>query len=347
MLSVCLFVSLHAQQEPPLQERDRDVPFRSGIELIHVSATVSDGEGRFVRGLRREDFAVYEDERRQIVTHFSSERVPISLGIIIDTSGSMAGERIRAAQDALDRFVDSNVFAQEDEAFLYRFNDRPALVLGWTTDGALLRRALGQIVAEGMTALYDAVAQAARLVATGRHSKKALVVLSDGRDTSSGTKRRDLKKTIVESDALLYAIGLECGRGSDWRSSLRPQLQRRGPIPIPIPFPPGGRGGWGVPPQPFPTPQRPRSRTWNGGCSDAVDRGALRDMTDDSGGRTEVVRSPNDLEVVTAGIADELRQQYSLGYISDGRKDGRWHAIRVEVRNTHYQIRSRRGYLAR
>ena len=85
---------------------------------------------------------------------------------------------------------------------------------------------------------------------------------------------------------------------------------------------------------------------WSSGCNDPVDRGALRDMTDDSGGRTEIVRDPRDLEPTTAGIADELSKQYFLGYLSTGKRDGRWHSIRVEVRNGRYRIRARRGFVA-
>jgi hypothetical protein len=97
---------------------------------------------------------------------------------------------------------------------------------------------------------------------------------------------------------------------------------------------------------PPPTMPPPQGRSWNQGCSEAVDRGALRGLTDDSGGRTEIVRNAEDLERATAGIADELSKQYYLGYLSTGKKDGRWHAIRVEPRNRSYRVRARRGYIA-
>ena len=92
-----------AQQEP--QRSDDAFRFKSGVELINVTATVSDPSGRFVSGLRQDDFLVYEDDQPQTVTHFSAERVPVSLGIVLDTSGSMAGEKIEAARSALDRFL--------------------------------------------------------------------------------------------------------------------------------------------------------------------------------------------------------------------------------------------------
>jgi VWFA-related protein len=339
---LCL-ISLHAQ-EPPPQTPDAEFRFKSGVELVNVTATVSDETGRFVPGLRQEDFAVYEDGRLQAVSHFSAERVPVSLGIALDTSGSMAGERIRAARSALDRFL-YELLDTADEIFLYRFDDRPVLVQGWTADRQLLGRALGRVVADGTTAMYDAVAQGIRLTATGQHRKKALLLLSDGRDTASLARLRDVKELLRESDALLYAIGLECGTGANRRSQLRPQFQRRGPFPFPLP-PSGGRRGWPMPPQrPMPLPA-PQGRTWSQGCTDSVDVKALRNMTDDSGGRTEVVHDPSDLDAATAAIADELSQQYYLGYLSSEHKDGRWHTIRVEVRNQQYRIRARRGYIA-
>ena len=81
-------------------------------------------------------------------------------------------------------------------------------------------------------------------------------------------------------------------------------------------------------------------------ASDHVNVAALRDLTDDSGGRTEIIRDPRDLNPATANIADELSKQYYLGYTSSGKQDGRWHAIRVEVRGDGYRVRARRGYIA-
>ena len=97
-----LAVSLHGQQPSPTQNPE-GFRFKSGVELINVTATVVDANGRFVAGLRQEDFLVYEDNQPQTVTHFSADRVPVSLGIALDTSQSMSGEKIQAAKSALDR----------------------------------------------------------------------------------------------------------------------------------------------------------------------------------------------------------------------------------------------------
>jgi Ca-activated chloride channel homolog len=326
---------------PHAQQNEQSFRFKSGVELINVTATVSDASGRFVPGLKQEDFAVYEDDQPVEVTHFSAERVPVSLGIALDTSGSMAGQKIQAAEDALNRFV-YDLLDKQDEMFLYRFSNVPILLQDWTSDRQLVARALNRIVANGGTAMYDAVAEAIPLAQRGQHRKKALLVVSDGNDTTSRTDIRDLKQQIRDSEVLVYAIGID---GADEETTYRPPPRQ--PIPIPLPFPGRGgrgRGGWPFPPGGSGGGGQGWPRSSRGG--DRVNIVALRDMTDDSGGRTEIIRDARDLNPSTASIADELSKQYYLGYPSSGKKDGRWHAIRVEVRNRTYRVRARRGYTA-
>jgi VWFA-related protein len=340
-------VSLQAQQALPPATPDSPIRFKSGIELINVTATVSDANGRFVPGLTQDDFIVYEDDAPVQVAQFSADRVPVSLGIVLDTSGSMAGEKMEAARGAIGRFVD-DLLGKSDELFLYRFSNFPVLVQGWTHDRRDLLDPLDRLVPNGGTAMYDAVARAIPLARQGQNQKKALVVISDGNDTASRTDIYDLKQQIRQSEVLVYAVGIDGeGERTVQRAPLRPP--RRVPIPIPLPFPGVPRGRWPQPQSPFPVPptgggtggnwQRARS-------DDRVDADALREMTDDSGGRTELVRGGRDLDPATAGIADELSKQYYLGYPSPGKKDGRWHTIRVEVRNHAYRVRARRGYMA-
>jgi Ca-activated chloride channel family protein len=347
---VAAIATLHGQQPSPQAPNQGSFRFKSGVELINVTATVSDSSGRFVPGLTQDDFIVYEDDVRQTVTQFSAERVPVSLGIALDTSGSMVGEKIDAAKGALDRFL-YDLLDERDEIFLYRFSDRPVLLQGWTTDRSLLSRALGRVVPEGGTALYDTVFASVPMAGQGRNQKKALVVISDGNDTSSRIDLRDLKQAIRASEVLVYAVGID-SETAEISPRRPPTIMRpppRRPMPIPLPFPggPGGRRPGGllplVQPQIF-GPGSSGARTWP--TDERVNVAALRDMTDDSGGRTEIVRSPRDLDPATASIADELSKQYYLGYTSAGNKDGRWHAIRVEVRNAPYRVRARRGYVA-
>ena len=115
------FSTLVAQQPREAQQGPQSFRFRTGVELINVNATVTDSTGRFVSGLNKEDFRLFEDEQLQEITHFNSERVPVSLGIVLDTSGSMDGEKMLAAREALDRFL-FQLLGPEDEVFLYRFD---------------------------------------------------------------------------------------------------------------------------------------------------------------------------------------------------------------------------------
>jgi VWFA-related protein len=189
--------------------------------------------------------------------------------------------------------------------------------------------------------MYDSVAEAVPMAGAGQNQKKALLVISDGNDTSSRTSLRDLKQLIRENEVLVYAIGID----SDSVESPRvPMRQPRFPMPIPMPFP--GAPGRGRLPRPVP-PATPPIGGWpRARDDDRVNVVALRDMTDDSGGRTEIVREPRDLNPATGSIADELSKQYYLGYMSTGKRDGRWHSIRVEVRDRTYRVRARRGYVA-
>ena len=111
-------------QAPPPPAGDDGYRFKSGVELVNVTATVSDATGRFVPGLLQDDFTVYEDNVPQEISYFSAERVPVSLGLVIDTSGSMAGEKMDDAKSALNRFV-YDLLDERDELFLYRFSDHP------------------------------------------------------------------------------------------------------------------------------------------------------------------------------------------------------------------------------
>jgi Ca-activated chloride channel family protein len=323
---------------PSAQQPSQGPAFRSGVELVNVTATVSDRNGRFVSNLRREDFIVYEDDQLVEVTNFSAERVPVSLGIALDTSGSMAGTKMREAQAALDRFV-HDLLAKEDELFLCLFSNFPAIVQDWTTDRRLIARALEDVRPNGGTAMYDAVLRSVTIAAQGQHQKKALVVISDGNDTASRTEMRTVKQQIRESEVLVYAIGID-GEESPVR---RAQPPPRVPFPVPLPFPPGGRGRF---PLKSTTPQLGGPGGWTWRSDDRVNVTALRDLTDDSGGRTEIIRDVRDLDPATTAIADELSKQYYLGYPSADKKDGRWHSIRVEVRNGPYRVRARKGYIA-
>jgi Ca-activated chloride channel family protein len=307
--------------------------FRSGVELINVTATVTGDDGRFVSGLTKGDFVLYEDGKQQEITHFSNERVPVSLGILLDASGSMTADKMAAARAAIDRFI-FDLLDKEDELFFIEFANAPRVTQQWTTDRRQISRAVARVNPAGGTAIYDAVAEALPFAEAGQNRKKALLVISDGNDTNSTTGVNELRSLIRESEVLVYALGVDGTASRNNGGSVRPPQV---PLPIPFPFPRGGR-----------RPAFPQiGGTWTRASnSDRVNADALRQITDDTGGRTEIVRGFDGLEAATARIADELSKQYYLGYSSGTEKDGRWHAIRLEVRDRRLTVRARRGYVA-
>jgi len=342
-------VSLAAPPQAPVEQDPRPV-FKGGVDLVSVSATVTDERGHFVEGLQKEDFRLLEDGREMPIAQFSSARVPVSLGIVLDSSDSMSGERMNQARRALDELL-NRLRNHEDEMCLFSFDEEPRLLQGWTTERDAIRRALRDVDPTGRTALYDAVSQAVGYVSTGRHRKKALLVISDGNDTASRQAVPAVKRQIQESELLVYAIGVDASRTFFRGTAPRWSRQRglvpqrpRPPIRIPVPIPgspgrPGGRD-----PLPFPPPP-PRGHA-PPLDDDPVDSGSLRSLTDDSGGRTEIVRSTSDLGPATSGIADELNRQYYLAYVSAAEADGKWHVIELGVRDPAHKVRARRGFLA-
>ena len=338
---------------PARAQQSQGFSFRTGVDLINVTVTVTDNQGRFVSGLKPEDFEVYEDGKLQTISQFDSERVPVSLGIALDTSGSMAGEKIAAAQSAVNRFL-YDLLSDQDEVFLYRFDSQVSLVSGWTEDRRGVGRMLGSIRANGGTAMYDAVAAAVPLAQRGSRRKKALVLISDGNDQNSRTSVDAVRQLIRESEVLVYAIGIDASGSPTSTYSSAPQSSTGSPAgpkstPTPSAFP-GARTppNAGIPPS---------SSSGSSGSSNAGRRSsssssarlnvdALRSITDDSGGRTEIIVSAGDLEPATAGIASELSRQYFLGYSTSTPRDGRWHTIEVRLKRGNYTVRARRGFIA-
>jgi VWFA-related protein len=349
--SIAIAALMLAAATSLLAQEQGGFKFKSGVELINVTATVTDRSGRFYGRLTKEDFIVYEDNKQVEVTHFSAERTPVSLGIVVDTSGSMAGEKWAAAVSSIDRFF-RMMNDQLDEFFLYRFSANADLVADWTSDRDRLSMSLNRIHPNGGTAMYDAAAEAVPMAQGGQNRKKAVVIISDGNDTSSRVGVGEVKQLVRETEVLVYAVGID-GQAEPTFRRPSPPVNNPPRLPIPIPFPGGRRGGSGGG-FPIPGGYPPIGGGGGGrsggvyttGSDDRVNVMALREITDDSGGRTEIVRDFRDLDPAVGSIADELSQQYYLGYPSPGHRDGRWHTIRVELRDPNLRVRARKGYVA-
>jgi VWFA-related protein len=279
-------------QNPPVTDNRL---FQSGIEITSITATVTDREGHPVTGLPREAFEVYEDGVLQTITQFTSERVPIGLGVLLDCSDSMYGKRMEDARAAVERFL-FELLDPADEFFLMAFNHRPRALTGWTREQGDVRHALAGLRPSGGTAIYDAIIDAMPLIERRTRQRAALLVISDGADTASTATLRELRPALRRSDTFVYAIAID-------------------------------------------SPDRQPINT-------RVNPAALREITAESGGRTEIVQTSAQLDEAAARIAEELNSQYVLGYTSPRGSDGQYHSLRVRVAGSDDRVRARNGYVA-
>ncbi|HWP43656.1 MAG TPA: VWA domain-containing protein [Blastocatellia bacterium] len=202
-------VSAAFQQKDDAAKRERwgesNQKVYLNTRLVNVTVTVTDSYGRFVTGLRKEHFEVYDDKIKQEISHFSDEDTPVSLGIVYDVSGSMKS-RVQRSFNSLKRFFETS--HEDDDFFLIAFNERARLVQDFTTSADQLLSSLMFVDAKKSTALYDAVYLAVEKVRQGRHSKKALLLISDGQDNNSRYSYKELRNRVKEADVLIYAIGI-------------------------------------------------------------------------------------------------------------------------------------------
>ena len=180
-----------------------DIRVQSTLVLIPV--TVTDPLNRFVTGLDRENFRVFEDKSEQKVTHFASEDAPLSVGLVFDTSGSMGSKLDKSRQAVAQFFKTAN---PEDEFFLIQFNDRPELVVDFTTHLEEIQNRLTFTQSKGRTALLDAVYMALHKMRKAKNTRKALLIISDGGDNSSRYTESEIKNLVREADVQIYAIGI-------------------------------------------------------------------------------------------------------------------------------------------
>lgn len=185
-------------------------------DLITLTLTVTDLYGRYVSGLTKNAFTVSDNGKEQEITFFSDSDAPASVGILFDISGSMSGEKIAKARNALSKFI--NTSHPNDEYFLIAFNKRAQLLLDRTRDGDAVLQKLTLVQPKNNTALYDAVYLGLERVSRGAHQKKALLIISDGQDNASRYNFGEVKRLMKESDIVTYAVGIL--GGGDASSSL-------------------------------------------------------------------------------------------------------------------------------
>jgi len=196
---------LAGKMTPDSSVRTNSESLKVNVDLVLVPVTVTDWLNRSVLGLEKENFQVYENKHLQSIQTFSSTDVPVSIGIILDTSGSMA-TKLDGARDAVKEFIDTA--NPEDELFMITFSDVPADLVDFTTAPDQMLGSLPFMQAKGLTALLDAVYLGVVKMRRSKYNKKALLIISDGGDNHSRYNEKDVKRLVKESDVMIYAIGL-------------------------------------------------------------------------------------------------------------------------------------------
>jgi Ca-activated chloride channel homolog len=203
-----------AMPPPQFVDAKRDTPavkivpgkvIRSDVDLALVNVTVTDPFNRLVTGLDQDNFRVFEDNNEQEIVTFSSEVVPISIGVIFDFSGSMSNKIDKAREAALQFFKTAN---PQDEFFLVSFNERAELTSAFTNSVEDLQSRMMLTAPKGRTALLDAIYLGLSQMRGAHNAKRALLILSDGGDNHSRYNENDIKRLVKEADTQLYAIGL-------------------------------------------------------------------------------------------------------------------------------------------
>ncbi len=286
---------------------------RVDTDLVTLTATVTDSRGRYRADLLQNDFAVYEDGVKQELAYFNTgDRVPMSLGILFDTSGSMI-DKIEGVEDAVRHFVKS--VAPGDEIFLIRFSDDAELAQDFTDDHRRILRVIEDLKPRGSTALYEAVLLGLQKVKSGKHRKRALLLLTDGNDTASTVTFNDVLTLARKSEVIIYALGIGHGeKGSYGHDILGGILGRRD--------------------------------------KDEVDMKVLNGLAGATAGRAFYLENAHaggrDLvDEAAAEVANELKQQYTLGYRpTNKRRDGSFRQIKVELSDRSLHVRTKGGYYA-
>jgi len=323
---------------------------RVDVQLVNVVATVTDSQGRYVEGLQASDFTLREDGNLQQISHFAaSTDLPISVGIVLDTSTSMERKSSTATR-AVDRFL-RGIHA-DDDIFLMTFDNSVKVRQDFTSNRDKLWEALEKVKLSSGTSLYDAVVMSTDKIRKGKYPKKAILLISDGVDTSSDRDYETARVAVRESEVLVYILGIAADPGvrgpMSERNSPFPSPSGRSPSPFPIP-------GVGTPSGPIPMPSPGRRFQYpgrNGAYNmDSVDMDVLNSLADASGGKAWLITPDarrNRLQDALDEIAEELRSQYSMGYYpGHSLTDGKWHKIELTVKNSGYNLRYKEDYLAK
>lgn len=183
----------------------KDARLRINVNLVQVPMTVTDPMNRLVTGLEKENFALFDNNTNQTIRYFSSEDAPLTIGIIFDLSGSMGSKFVRARKALAEFLRTSN---PQDEFFVVGFNDRPSVIVDYTSDPDDVEARMVMLKPENRTALIDAVYLGVDHLRQAKYERKALLIISDGGDNRSRYTEGELRRVVRESDVQIYSIGI-------------------------------------------------------------------------------------------------------------------------------------------
>ena len=188
-------------------QEKHDGPVVVNTDLVTLIVSVTDGSAHSIIGLDKGMFTIFDEKVTQEITFFSDADAPISIAIVFDLSESMRGEKIRQAREALNRFMNTSL--DSDEYFLIVFNDQPQVLFEGTGDIKAVMDKLSRAESHGSTALFDACYVAVERLSRGAHSKRALLLITDGEDNNSRYSLGETRELLKESDVMVYSIGID------------------------------------------------------------------------------------------------------------------------------------------
>jgi len=201
-LSLFFLASGSSRGQSPVESA---TSFRADTTLVLVPVSVTDKSNRYVLGLEKENFQILEDGAPQTITHFSSEDAPLSVGLIVDVSGSI-GMKLNTSRRAVSEFL--KTLNAQDEAFLVECSDQAEMTLHFTHAAAAIDEKLKSATSGGLTALLDAVRLGLDEMKQAKNPRKALLVISDGGDNNSRYTSHEVEDLVREADVQIYAMGV-------------------------------------------------------------------------------------------------------------------------------------------
>jgi Ca-activated chloride channel homolog len=320
----------------PEELEEGDV-IRVDTTLVTIPVSVMDRDGKYIPNLRQQDFRIYEDGVEQQVAYFASVEKPFTVALVIDTSGSTRN-RLDEIQQAATAFV--NQLRADDRVMIVSFDDDINVLTEPTNNRFALYNAIRRVQPGDGTRLYDAVDFVINRRFNRIQGRKAIVLFTDGVDTTSrNSSYQSNVRDAEELDALIYPVQYDTyndAQGSSWPPSRNPGVILRWPFPFPSPFPRGGRGGGG-------------GGGPIGGSREDYERADdyLKELARKTGARTYRGDDERNLQQSFALIAEELRRQYSLGYYPHrSAQAGQRRQIAIKMNRPNLVVRARDSYIS-